>query len=144
RMLVSWEPWTPVPAALGIRAQSRAQPGFRNIDIARGAQGRYTLRFARSLARFPGTIYLRYAHEMNGYWYPWSRGAQAYRWAWRRIVRLFAAPGARNVGFVWAGHATLYETKAVWLRTLRRYWPGRRYVDLVGSTMIDFGGNKEY
>ena len=27
---------------------------------------------------------------------------------------------------------------------MRRYWPGRRYVDLVGTTMIDFGGNKDY
>ena len=95
-MLVSWEPWTPVPAALGVDAQSKPQPGYRNIDIARGAQDRYIMRFARSLARFPGTVWLRYAHEMNGYWYPWSRDARAYRWAWRRIVRLFGVAGARQ------------------------------------------------
>jgi mannan endo-1,4-beta-mannosidase len=144
RMMIAWEPWQPVPSSLGVAAQAAPQHGYRNIDVARGAQDRYILRFARSLAAFPGTIYLRYAHEMNGYWYPWSRGAQAYRWAWRRIVRLFAAAGARNVRFVWSVNANLYEPEAVWLRTLRRYWPGRRYVDLVGSTMIDFGGAKEY
>jgi hypothetical protein len=27
---------------------------------------------------------------------------------------------------------------------MRRYWPGRRHVDLVGTTMIDFGGVKDY
>ena len=144
RLMVSWEPWAPVPSALGVQAQAAQQQGMRNIDIARGAQDRYIVSFARSLARFPGTVYLRYAHEMNGYWYPWSRGARAYRWAWRRIVRLFGAAGARNVRFVWSVNANLYEPRAVWLRTLRRYWPGRRYVDLVGSTMIDFGGRKEY
>ena len=144
RMMIAWEPWRPVPSSLGVAAQSAPQPGYRNVDVARGAQDRYILRFARSLAAFPGTIYLRYAHEMNGYWYPWSRGAKAYRWAWRRIVRLFAAAGARNVRFVWSVNANLYEPEAVWLRALRRYWPGRRYVDLVGSTMIDFGGRKEY
>jgi mannan endo-1,4-beta-mannosidase len=144
RMLVSWEPWTPVPASLGIDAQSRPQPGYRNIDIARGAQDRYIMRFARSVARFPGTVWLRYAHEMNGYWYPWSRGARAYRWAWRRIVRLFDVAGARNVRFLWSANANLYEPKSVWLRTARRYWPGSRYVDAVGSTMIDFGGDKDY
>ena len=32
----------------------------------------------------------------------------------------------------------------MWLRTARRYWPGSRYVDAVGSTMIDFGGDKDY
>ena len=32
----------------------------------------------------------------------------------------------------------------MWRATLRRYWPGRRYVDFVGTTMIDFGGAKDY
>ena len=144
RMLVSWEPWAPVPAALGVAAQSRPQPGYRNVDIARGAQDRYILRFARSLAAFRGTVYLRYAHEMNGYWYPWSHDPRAYRWAWRRIVRLFRVAGARNVRFVWSVNPNLYDPEDVWLRELRRYWPGSRYVDAVGSTMIDFGGDKDY
>ena len=30
------------------------------------------------------------------------------------------------------------------MNNVRRYWPGRRYVDAVGSTMIDFGGDKDY
>jgi mannan endo-1,4-beta-mannosidase len=144
RLMVSWEPWTPVPSALGVGAQARPQPGYRNIDIARGVQDRYITRFARDLARFPGTVYLRYAHEMNGYWYPWSHDPAAYRWAWRRIVRLFRVAGARNVRFVWSVNANLYEPAAVWRATMRRYWPGRRYVDLVGTTMIDFGGTKDY
>jgi mannan endo-1,4-beta-mannosidase len=144
RMLVAWEPWQPVPSSYGVTAQAAPQLGYRNIDIARGAQDRYIMRYARSLAQYPGTIYLRYAHEMNGYWYPWSRGPQAYRWAWRRIVRLFSVAGARNVKFVWSVNANLYEPEGVWLDTLRSYWPGRRYVDFVGSTMIDFGGTKDY
>jgi mannan endo-1,4-beta-mannosidase len=144
RLMLSWEPWAPVPSALGVVAQSRPQPGYRNIDIARGVQDRYIARTARELARFPGRVYLRYAHEMNGYWYPWSRDARAYRWAWRRVVRLFRVAGARNVRFVWSANANLYEPDATWRTTLRRYWPGRRYVDLVGTTMIDFGGTKDY
>ena len=144
RMLVSWEPWAPVPAALGHGAQARPQPGYRNLDIARGAQDRYILRFARSLARFRGIVYLRFAHEMNGYWYPWSRGPRAYVYAWRRIVRIFDVAGARNVRFVWSVNPNLYESQRAWRRGLRAYWPGSRYVDAVGSTMIDFGGVKSY
>ena len=144
RILVSWEPWTPVPSELGVAAQARPQPGMRNIDIARGAQDRYIIRFARSLARFPGTVYLRFAHEMNGYWYPWSHDPVAYRWAWRRVVRLVRGIGARNVRFVWSVNPNLYEGRRVWRTTLRRYWPGRRFVDVVGTTMINFGGSKEY
>ena len=144
RILVSWEPWQPVPSALGVAAQARQQPGMRNIDIARGAQDRYIARFARTLARFPGTVQLRFAHEMNGYWYPWSRDPAAYRLAFRRVVRIFRAVGARNVRFVWSVNANLYEPAGTWRAALRRYWPGRRYVDLIGTTVINFGGAKHY
>src|SRR4051794_5681625 len=144
RILVSWEPWTPVPSALGVAAQARPQRGKRNIDIARGLQDRYITRFARSLARFQGTVYLRFAHEMNGYWYPWSHDPVAYRWAWRRVVRLFRSVGARNVRFVWSVNPNLYESARRWRAGLRPYWPGRRFVDLVGTTVINFGGSKDY
>src|SRR5215217_2780714 len=144
RLMVAWEPWAPVPSSLGTGAQSRPQPGYRNIDIARGVQDRYIAGFARELARFPGTVYLRYAHEMNGYWYPWSRDARAYRWAWRRVVRLFRIAGAGNVRFLWSVNLNLYEPANVWLANARRYWPGDRYVDDLGATVIDFGGDKDY
>jgi hypothetical protein len=45
---------------------------------------------------------------------------------------------------VWSVNANLYEPRHVWLANARRYWPGRRYVDDVGSTVIDFGGEKDY
>ena len=89
-------------AGLGVTEQFRLQPGYTNLDIARGVQDEYILRFARSLATFQGRVDLRYAHEMNGTWYPWSHDPIAYRRAWRRVVRLFRAAGARNVRFVWS------------------------------------------
>lgn len=144
RVLVSWEPWRPVPAELGVVEQFRAQPGYRNRDIARGAQDAYILRFAQSLASFHGRVDLRYAHEMNGTWYPWSRDPIQYRRAWRHIVRVFRAAGARNVRFVWSPNPSLFLPFRTWLRSVRVYWPGRRFVDAVGSTMINFGGKKRY
>ena len=83
-------------------------------------QDEYILtRFARSLAGFDGTVYLRYAHEMNGYWYPWSADPRAYVSAWRRMVRIFAAAGARNVRFVWSSNPNLYESERDWRPALR-------------------------
>jgi Glycosyl hydrolase family 26 len=142
RVLITWEPWQPVPVSLGTLQQSLPQPGYRNPDIVRGVQDRYIRRFARSLARFPGIVYLRYAHEMNGTWYPWSHDAAQYPRAWRRIVRLVRGAGASNVRFVWSPNANMYEPRASWLRNLRRYWPGAAYVDDVGTTVIDFGGSR--
>jgi mannan endo-1,4-beta-mannosidase len=143
-VMVTWEPWKPVPAALGGELQAKHQPGYANADIAAGSQDPYIARFARNLATFRGTVYLRYAHEMNGFWYPWSARPRAYVRAWRRIVGIFHEQGADNVRFVWSTNANLYETVPVWLRNMRRYWPGSRYVDMVGSTMINFGGDKRY
>src|SRR3954452_19202003 len=55
-VLISWEPWKPVSPELGVEEQFAAQPGYRNVDIASGAQDEYMLRFARSLATFRGTV----------------------------------------------------------------------------------------
>ena len=144
RVLVTWEPWRPVPAERGVGEGFREQPGYRNRDIAAGGQDAYILAFARSLATFHGRVDLRYAHEMNGTWYPWSHDPVAYRRAWRRIVRLFRSAGAGNVRFVWSPNPSLYLPFRTWRRSVRVYWPGRRFVDAVGSTMINFGGSKRY
>ncbi|HEY2603003.1 MAG TPA: glycosyl hydrolase [Thermoleophilaceae bacterium] len=140
RVLVTWEPWTPVPTSLGVLQQSLPQPGFRNRDIVNGVQDGYIRRFARALGRFHGIVYLRYAHEMNGTWYPWSHDAADYRKAWRRMVRLVLGVGARNVRFVWSPNLNMYQPRKRWLSNLRRYWPGAAYLDDVGATVIDFGG----
>ena len=144
RVLVTWEPWKPVPVELGVVEQFREQPGYSNRDIADGVQDEYILAFARSLATFHGRVDLRYAHEMNGTWYPWSHDPIQYRRAWRHIVRLFRSAGARNVRFVWSVNPSLYVSMRAWQRSTRVYWPGRGYVDAVGSTMINFGGAKQY
>jgi mannan endo-1,4-beta-mannosidase len=142
-VLVSWEPWEPVSAAFPGTVQGLPQPGYRNAEVARGAQDPYIRRFAASLARFPGRVYVRYAHEMNGFWYPWSHGPRAYVRAWRHVVALVRAE-ARNVRFVWSPNLNLYQAAGSWLRDARRYYPGARYVDLVGATVINFGGSKRY
>ncbi len=143
-VLITWEPWKPVPASLGVVAQFAPQPGYTNREIAAGVQDEYMLRFARSLSTFRGRVYIRYAHEMNGTWYPWSRDPIEYRRAWRHVVKLFNTAGAGNVDFVWSPNPSLFLSKRDWERSVRVYWPGSRYVDAVGSTMINFGGSKSY
>jgi mannan endo-1,4-beta-mannosidase len=144
RVLVSWEPWKPVSTRLGVRRVGRPQPRYTNRAIANGVQDRYIRRFARSLSTFDGAVYLRFAHEMNGFWYPWSHDPRGYRRAWRHVVDVFRQVGARNVRFVWSVNPSLYQASPAWIRQLQLYWPGKTYVDMVGATVINFGGSKRY
>jgi hypothetical protein len=80
---------------------------------------------------------------MNGWWYPWSRGPRNYVRAWRHVAALVRA-GAPNVRLVWSPNPSLFQTFLPWVRRTAAYWPGSRWVDVVGSTMINFGGRKGY
>ncbi len=65
---------------------------------AAAATGAYDARWAESLTNLrslrdgrPGTVYLRFAHEMNGDWYPWAVDAgnhQDFIAAWQRFRTL--------------------------------------------------------
>lgn len=131
--LVTWEPWTPRAGT----ASGAPQPRFANAAIARGDHDAYVRSFARESARFKGPILLRFAHEMNGSWYPWHHDSRSYVAAWRRIHGIFRAEGATNVIFVWAPNLPLgYYQIEKWRRDVRAYWPGAGYVDWVGTTTI--------
>ena len=143
--MVTWEPWVTVKASLGKETQYRPQPEYSNEAIAAGTWDAYVRDFARSVAGAKLRTYIRFAHEMNGDWYPWSRDPQQFVLAWRRIVDMFRAEGATNAKFVYSVNPSLWQdNRTVFQPSVMRYWPGHAYVDYVGSTMISFGGRKDY
>ncbi|MGY1715259.1 glycoside hydrolase family 26 protein [Geodermatophilus sp. SYSU D01106] len=108
---------------------------------AAAARGEYDQRWEtslRSMARLregrTGTVYIRFAHEMNGDWYPWSvtpetsgdfiaawQRFRALQQEWFPAARLVFAPNDRSAGDVdW--------------RTL---FPGSRYVDVVSMSYFN-------
>lgn len=104
-------------------------------------------RQARALATSPVPIYLRFAHEMNGDWYPWSMGAngntpQQYVAAWRHVHALFArvVPSLR-VRWVFAPAAL---GSAHTTADLQRLYPGRDVVDVLGLTGYEHGGSSPW
>ncbi len=141
--VISWEPWKSVPPELGKDAQHAEQTAFSNAAIASGAHDDYIRSFARSVAKSQLTVYMRYAHEMNGDWYPWSREPAMYAQAWRHVHDIFVGEGASNARWVFSLNPTPYEGETSWSANAQAYWPGPQYVDYVGSTMINFGGTKE-
>ncbi len=138
--LITWEPWRkPEGAVVGAR-----QPAFRLERIASGAYDGYIRNWARAAAAYGGPILLRPMHEMNGTWYPWSvwrngNSPRLYVAAWRRIVRIFRAEHASNVGFVWAVNS--FAGLAPRARRLSAFYPGARYVDWVSATGFNWGAS---
>jgi hypothetical protein len=100
--------------------------------IAAGRYDRYLAAYARSVRAYGDPVILSFGHEMNGTWYSWGRRhtpPAVFVAAWRHIVRVFRAAGARNVTWLWTVNVIKPRpgtaAPAAW-------WPGRSYVNWVG------------
>lgn len=143
---VTWEPWSPTPVGTTAEDQGRMQEQWRAESILDGDHDEYIDNFARALRDSRMTVYLRFAHEMNGTWYPWYHDPDMYVAAWKYVRnRVRSERNAWNVKFVWSPNPDLWRaTPADWLRKLMPYWAGSAATEYVGFTMIDFGGDKYY
>ena len=108
-------------------------------------------------------VLVRFAHEMNGSWYPWSQQPAAYVRAFR-VVADAVHRGTPRSAMLWAPNygggypftggpyqaqpgsadAAALDTDGDGTVTgeddpYRPYWPGRRYVDWVGMSLYHWG-----
>lgn len=126
---IVWEPWL---------------PGEENPlqAIADGKMDDHIRHFAGAAASFGKPFFLRFAHEMNGDWYPWSgeqsgRDPQLFIRAWQHVWNIFDEEGAANAIWVWAPNYVSDPAES-W-NAMQHYYPGEEYVDWVG---VDFYGLK--
>jgi beta-mannanase len=82
---------------------------------------------------------LRFAHEMNGSWYPWSAGtngntARDYVAAWRHLHSVFTAQGVGNVSWNWSPNVP-----SVGATPLSSLYPGDAHVDQVALDGYNWG-----
>ena len=129
--LLTWEPWE---AGAGTD-----QPGFSNASIIAGDHDAYLRRWGSELAAWGGPVYLRYAHEMNGDWYPWAEGvdgngAGSYAAAWRHVHDVVVGAGATDVRWVWTPNVPYTGST-----DLAGLYPGDAYVDVVGLDGYNWG-----
>jgi hypothetical protein len=106
-------------------------PTFASVaGIAAGAYDAYLRRYASSVRSFGHPVVIGFGHEMNAPTYSWGYGhtpAATFVAAWRHIVTLFRAAGARNVTWLWTINADRPGTGPV-----QSWWPGSKYVSWVG------------
>jgi len=97
--LLTWEPW-----AWGGGLE---QPAYSLDRITGGDYDARILQWGQSMAAWGQPVMLRFAHEMNGNWYPWAEGVNGnqagdYVHAWQHVHDLVASTGATNVQWVWS------------------------------------------
>lgn len=127
--LVTWEPWI---AGAGV-----TQPAYALARITAGDFDPYINQWAAALASWGKPLMLRFAHEMNGNWYPWAEavngnGPGDYVQAWQHVHSLVSAAGATNVNWVWAPNGGGSVATSV-------LYPGDAYVDTVGLDAYNWG-----
>lgn len=115
-------------------------PKSSNLQqIGAGKFDSYLQQLADAARKVAAPVALSFAHEMNGWWYPWSviqptprqvrNRPRFFISAWRHIHDVFAAAHATNVIWVWT--ISRDGTKPGW-PGLSAWWPGARYVNWVG------------
>ena len=116
---------------------------FQRTFLARIAAGKFDAElsgWARALRDFGQPVLLRFAHEMNGDWYPYGNGGDAdsngspdgpepYIRAWRYVHDRFRAEGALNPIWVFCPNGEDFPNRE-WNRPFR-YYPGDAFVDLI-------------
>ena len=129
--LITWEPWK--------WGGGTTQSAFTSDAIAAGTHDSYLTEWGTALASWGKPVMLRYAHEMNGDWYPWADGVNGnqagdFVTAWRHVHDVVARTGATNVTWVWSPNVPYTGSTA-----LSALYPGPGYVGLVALDGYNWG-----
>ena len=121
---ITWAPSDP--------ARGRDDPERSLAGIARGDHDAYVRRFAAGVRDAGAPVRIRFGHEMNGTWVPWSEVRSGNRpgdfvRAWRHLHDVFAQVGATDAVWVWSPNIVGPRQAA-----LAGLYPGDAYVDEVG------------
>lgn len=134
------------------------QPEFSLSRIHGGAWDDYIRSYARGLRDLRLPVIIRFDHEMNGNWYPWSEWSDArgvsvngnqhaecqapltpgpdcpgeYINAWRHVHDIFEEEGANNYAiWLWSPNRV---NRICGQRRPVAFYPGDRYVDWIGMS----------
>lgn len=136
--IITWEPWS---SDFSFSNSVKDYRENKNIfkHIMAGDFDNYIKQTAFALKSYDKTVYLRFAHEFDNPFYPWSKtggnSAEEFKKAWIHIWNIFKNIGVSNVRWVW----NPWKSEAI-----AQYYPGDLYVDLVGLTTLNYGKQSDF
>nr|WP_121270588.1 glycosyltransferase family 2 protein [Pedobacter schmidteae] len=127
--MITWEPWQNLFDEKIHQADKKV---FQNITA--GKYDSYLQRFSDQVNALKRPVYIRFAHEMDNPFYPWSgtgeNTAEEFKAAWKYLYQFFFKRSVYNVVWVWN------PWKA---ENIDAYFPGKTYVDWIGVTNLNYG-----
>lgn len=135
--MVFWEP---------VKRQGLCTDHARFKKIKNGKFDGYIKNWARGAKKSKTKILLRFAHEINGRYFPWTIGScgnkvKDYKAAWKRVHHLVRNKvGAKNVKFVW----TVAKKSSTGGNPYKRFYPGKAYVQFVGFSSFNWGSQGKW
>lgn len=129
-LVATWEPWHAID-----------KKGIDYDAILSGSADFYIKDFAKKLKRINRPIFLRFAHEMNGDWYPWSAskiGSERYIAIYRHTKDVFDKVGTSNVKWIFSVNWEDIPKENNFINC----YPGDEYVDFIGIDGYNWGSTK--
>ncbi len=130
-LFITLEPW-----------DAENKQGIDYDALLSGRWDDYLRKFAERLKGIGQPVFLRFAHEMNGNWYPWSGvkiGKDKYIAIYRHVKDIFDKEKADNVNWVFSVNA---EDVPPENNNFLEYYPGNRYADYIGIDGYNWGDTR--
>jgi len=131
-LFVTWEPW-----------YAAGKKGINYDELLSGKWDKYIMDFANKLKGINRTVLLRFAHEMNGDWYPWSAskiGSRKYTAVYKHTKNIFDKLSADNVKWVFSVNWEDVPNGNSYMKP----YPGNKYVDFIGIDGYNWGNSKSW
>ena len=130
--LITWDPQDPSNGTAN-------QPTYALQNIISGKFDAYITQWAQESKAWGHPYFLRFAHEMNGNWNPWSEQVNGNKpgqfvLAWRHVHDIFTRLGVTNVTWVWSPNIDYSNSTP-----LQELYPGDGYVDWAGMSGYNWG-----
>lgn len=132
--VITLEPW-----------YANSETGIKYDSLLKGGYDEYLDEFAKKISGFNKPVYLRFAHEMNGDWYPWSGskiGPRKYIDIYRYVKDFFDKKGLNNVKWIFS--INWESVPSARSNYFMNYYPGDDYVDYIGLDGYNWGNTKPW
>lgn len=132
-LLITWEPWEAV-----------TKQGINYEGLLSGEYDKYISDFGDQVKEIKNQVFIRFAHEMNGNWYPWSGikiGKDKFVEMSRHVKDIFDKNKVKNVKWIFSVNWEDVPEKDNYFMS---YYPGDNYVDYIGIDGYNWGDTQSW